>query len=233
MDQNSSNANALTALTGAWSNVKQKWSESSAPGYVDQISQQIPQETKDMISETRAKVFNPDHIRSPKAYLGIGEDRPFYVESNPSLLMGRVKHNLQYFYLNYILVGCILFVLTLLVSPTSIVGMVLLGAAWFYVLKVTESGSVTIRGATIPQKPVLVVMAVISFFVLSYILSSVFWYTACMSFICAGGHSIFRDSTLLQDEDDKVNMEGDLGEDSAFLGGAGGSSGSLQANNIV
>mmetsp|Transcript_14975 Transcript_14975/g.22109 ORF Transcript_14975/g.22109 Transcript_14975/m.22109 type:complete len:231 (-) Transcript_14975:109-801(-) len=213
----SDNSNTLTALNGAWTSLKQKWSESSAPEYLNTVSSSIPQETKDFVSGARQRYLNPKHIRSPKVYVGLGEERPFYLEKSPSLLGSRVKHNFQYFYLNYIIIAAILFVMTLMISPTAIIGVVLVVGAWMFTLKATQSGSVTVRGITIPQQPILAALAIATFFAMSYILSSIFWWTLFSSAFCAGGHAILRDATMHRDEEDKVDMTGDLGEDSAFL----------------
>ncbi|MGK3750214.1 MAG: hypothetical protein ACI8RD_002513 [Bacillariaceae sp.] len=48
---------------------------------------------------------------------GIGEEQAFYVEKNPSLLIAWIKHNIQFFYLNYLLLSAVFFVLTLFVTP--------------------------------------------------------------------------------------------------------------------
>lgn len=74
----------------------------------------------------------------------MGEERPFYVEKSPTLLVARVKHNLLFFYLNYLLLTAFLFCLTLLISPSAIIGIALLAGAWLYVVRSTASGSMKI-----------------------------------------------------------------------------------------
>jgi hypothetical protein len=83
-------------------------------------------------------------LRSISVCFGLGEERPFYVEKNPALLVARVKHNLQFFYLNYLLLTAVLFCLTLLISPSAIIGIGLLAALWMYVIKASQSGSLKI-----------------------------------------------------------------------------------------
>jgi hypothetical protein len=83
-------------------------------------------------------------LRSISVCFGIGEERSFYVEKNPALLVARVKHNLQFFYLNYLLLTAVLFCLTLLISPQAIIGIGLLAALWMYVIKASQSGSLKI-----------------------------------------------------------------------------------------
>jgi len=128
-----------------------------------------------------------------------------------------VKHNFAYFYLNYAILTAILFFLTLIVSPTSIIEVGLLALAWASVIKATSSGSVTLRGITVSQKQATIAMSVISVVVLMWILSNIFWWTMSTSLVLAGSHSLFRDSSMLRDEEDKVEMIGDLGEDASFL----------------
>ena len=184
---------------------------------VSSVTSSIPQGTKDVLSEASARFFNPAYIRSPKVFFGIGEERPFFVEKQASLLASRVKHNFAYFYLNYAILTAILFFLTLIVSPTSIIEVGLLALAWGSVIKATSSGSFTIRGVTISQKNATIAMSGISAFVLMWILSNIFWWTLSSSLVLIGGHSLFRDSSMLRDEEDKVDMTGDLGEDASFL----------------
>ena len=66
------------------------------------------------------------------------------MEKNPSLLIARIKHNIQFFYLNYLLLSALFFVLTLFVTPSAIIGIALLGAAWAYIIRATQNGSLKI-----------------------------------------------------------------------------------------
>lgn len=45
---------------------------------------------------------------------------------------------MTYFYLNYIFLTFLLFALTLMISPSSLISIAVLGFAWFYVLKVRK-----------------------------------------------------------------------------------------------
>ena len=61
----------------------------------------------------------------------------------------KLKHNLTFFYLNYIVLTVVLFCLTLLISPSAIIGIALLGAAWMYVIRHTQqSGNLIIYGTS-------------------------------------------------------------------------------------
>ena len=68
------------------------------------------------------------------------------MERVPSLLLERMKHNMQFFLLNYVLVTGILFALSVISSPSAIVGLLCLGGGWVGVVRATSSGSVTIKG---------------------------------------------------------------------------------------
>ena len=82
-------------------------------------------------------------------------------------------------------------------------------------------------------------MGVITVLCLTYVLSSIFWWTLCTSGFCIAGHSLFRDASMhkvrprrikkpkntraesntmlrVQDEADHVEMSGDL-EEAPFL----------------
>ena len=76
-------------------------------------------------------------------------------------------------------------------------------------------------GITITQKQATVGMSVISVCVLFYLLSHIFWWTMFTSGFLVGSHAALRDASMHKDEEDKVDMVGDLSleeESSAFLG---------------
>lgn len=138
---------ASAALGGLMGSVSEKWNASGASDAVSRINANLPQGTKDMLSSASSKIqFKREHLRSPTIFFGIGEEKPFYLEKNPALLMPRLKHNVAFFYLNYAIMTCILFMLTVLVSPSALIGMALLAFAWMSVIKSTESGEMKIKG---------------------------------------------------------------------------------------
>ena len=94
----------------------------------------------------KQKIFNRQNLRSPTVFFGIGEEQAFYVEKVPSLLTERIKHNLSFFYLNYVMVTTLLFCLTLLISPSAIIGIGLLGFAWLAVIRATSEGQMQVKG---------------------------------------------------------------------------------------
>jgi hypothetical protein len=105
-----------------------------------------------MASMTSSQIFNRQFLRSRTVLFGIGEERPYSIEKSPALLVARLKHNVSLFYLNYLMVLVVLFCLTLLTSPMSIMVMILLGAAWFYVIRHTQqSGNIIVYGTSTPM----------------------------------------------------------------------------------
>jgi len=80
-------------------------------------------------------------------------------------------------------------------------------------------------GIQIPQKTASIVMAVISIFVLLWLLSGIFWWTLASSGFLIAVHAFFRDASMHKDMEDAVPMEGDLhlgvGEDASFLNNNG------------
>lgn len=203
-------AGTMMMLSGVAGTVKEKWNASGGNEMLASASGAIPQQTKDYINEAQKKLFNPAHIRSPRVYFGYGEEKPYYVESNITLLMSRLQHNLKFFYLNYGIQTAVLFVLTLLISPSAIIGMGLLAALWAYVLKATSEGSAEVRGITISQKAATYGMMALSAIVLYYVLSHVFWWTLSVSGIFVALHALLRDASMHKDEEDKVVMSGDF-----------------------
>jgi len=216
-DNSASNSGYFTVMSGLLSSAKSRWEGSKGPEMLSGVTSHIPQGTKDYVMDTQKRLFNPQYLRSPTVYFGFGEEKAFFIEKNPALLYDRVKHNLTFFYLNYILITAVLFVLTLLISPSAIIGMGLLGLAWVSVMKATQSGSLTFRGLTITQKQASIGMSIFSAGILFYILNRIFWWTLSTSGICVGLHILLRDASMHKDEEDKVPMSGDLGEDAAFL----------------
>lgn len=70
--------------------------------------------------------------------------------------------------------------------------------------------SLLLLGFAIPQKTVTILMGGISVFVLIWVLSSIFWWTAFSSGLLIGVHALFRDASMHKDMNDAVAMEGDL-----------------------
>ena len=188
---------------------------------MSKFSASIPDSTKDYISQTTGQLFSRQKLRSVSVCFGIGEERAFYVEKTPSLLIARIKHNAQFFYLNYLLLLAVLFGLTLFVTPSAIIGIVLLAGAWMYVIRASQSGSLKVGAFSISQTQASMAMGVVSAFTLIWILSSVFWWALGSSGFLTVLHAGLRDASMHQDGEDQVTMVGEVpsvGEQAAFLG---------------
>ena len=123
---------------------KEKWDASGGNEAISRLSASIPQGTKDTLGSAAKNLFNKDHLRSLTVFFGIGEERAFYLEKSPSLLTARLRHNFTFFYLNYMIVFGILFVLTMITSITTMIGLVILAAAWLYVIRASSEGHLKI-----------------------------------------------------------------------------------------
>ena len=67
-------------------------------------------------------------------------------------------------------------------------------------------------------------MGVVSVIVLIWLLAHIFWWTLSTSGFLTGVHGLLRDASMHKDEEDKVQMQGDLSlgeEESSFLNDAG------------
>jgi len=131
---------------------KDKWNSSGASDAVAQASASIPESTKTYVSS----LFKREHLRGITVYFGIGEERPFYLEKNPALLLERLRHNVSFFYLNYMLLTGVLFCLTLLISPSAIIGIAILALAWMWVIRASQTGSLAIGGTHLQLRAVVV-----------------------------------------------------------------------------
>jgi hypothetical protein len=105
---------------------KEKWVSSGAKDGFDRVSAAIPDSTKNYVGA----LFNRDQLRSISVCFGVGEERPFYIEKTLSIVISRMRHNVTFFFLNYMLLTAVLFGLTLLISPNAIIGIGLLALAW-------------------------------------------------------------------------------------------------------
>jgi hypothetical protein len=74
----------------------------------------------------------------------------------------------------------------------------------------------------IPQTTATIAMAIVSVFVLMYLLSGIFWWALMSSGFLVAVHAFLRDASMHKDLDDAVHMDGDLnlGEDASFLNSA-------------
>ncbi|KAL7579526.1 hypothetical protein ACA910_007901 [Epithemia clementina (nom. ined.)] len=207
---------AASSIIGVMNMAKEKWDSSGASEAMGRMSASIPDSTKKYVD----RLFKREHLRSVAVFFGIGEERSFYVEKTPSLLVERLRHNATFFYLNYLLLTAILFFLSVITSLKALIGMAILGLAWMWLIRATQTGSLKIGTIIVPQQTATIVMGVISIFVLFCLLSSIFWWALFTSGFFVAVHGFLRDASMHKDMEDMVAMEGDMnmgGEDAAFL----------------
>ena len=113
---------------------------------MSRVTANIPEGTQEYLSATGKRLFDRRKLRGVAVVFGIGEERPFYVEKAPSLLVARLKHNVQFFFLNYLIFTLALFCISVITSPSALIGIALLGALWAYVIRQTQTGSMRISG---------------------------------------------------------------------------------------
>jgi len=202
---------AIATMGGIMGTMSDTIKRSGGSDIANSITNAIPDRTKDYINETREKMFNRDQLRSPTIFFGIGEEKPFYFERTPSLIVERFQHNVSFFYLNYLLLTAILFALTLLISPSALIGIAFLAVAWVSVIRVTKDGAFSFQGISVSQKHASLAMTIVSALVLFWLLKSIFWWTLGSSGLLVGAHSFFRDASMHKDEEDKMQMTGDIG----------------------
>jgi len=178
------------------------------------VSAAIPQETKDYMQAAKEKIFDSDKLRPTVVFFGIGEPtQSFSVVCMPSDVFSRVKHNILFFYLNYIVLTAIVFILTMLtvlISPKSLITLGVLAVAWFVVMRATSSGSAKVLGVKIPRKEASLAMMLISGLVMFFLLQTIFFVGIGSSAFLVIAHAWFRDSSMHVLEDKK--LEGTIAE---------------------
>ena len=122
------------------------WERNGAREVIAKAEANLPDGTHNALAMAKQQILNRKNLRSPAIFFGIGEEGPFSVEKVPFLLARRARHNLSFFYLNYMLATAILFCLTLLISPSAVIGIGLLGFAWAALVRATAVGSLQIKG---------------------------------------------------------------------------------------
>ena len=204
---------------------KETFTKSGGNEVIASVQASIPQGTKDYITQAKSKFLSRDKLRPISVFFGIGEEKPFYVEKIPSLIAERLRHNVYFFYLNYILLTSLLFCLTLVISPSAIIGIGLLGFAWIGIIRATAEGSMKVGPILVSQKQATLGMTVFSGLVLFYLLRHIFWWTIGSSGSLVGIHAFLRDASMHKDAEDKIEMTGDIGistgaeEEASFLNG--------------
>jgi hypothetical protein len=160
------------------------------------VSASIPQEAKNFMQSAREKVLDNDKLRSFSAFFGIGDESSFSIQLSPTKLCPKLKDNLVFFYLNYILLTAVVFAISLLaflMSPQTLTILAILAVVWYVVLKATEDGF-KVLGCTITRKETSAIMMIISGVTAFYFFQSVFWVSLGSSSVLAFVHALTRDA---------------------------------------
>eukprot|EP00984_Skeletonema_dohrnii_P034370 scaffold33540_cov116-Skeletonema_dohrnii-CCMP3373.AAC.2 len=166
--------------------------------------------------------FNPVSPREPKIILLMRKTK-----SSTARIFDRLQFFLALAKKNhFILNACLLLSLR---GPSAIIGIGLLGFAWMAVIRATAEGSVEIKGITVTQKQATIAMSGFSVIVLIWLLAHIFWWTLSTSGFLTGVHCLLRDASMHKDEEDRVEMQGDLSldEEATFLNSGPDPAGSM------
>lgn len=169
------------------------------------VSAAIPQGTKDFMQTAKDTIFDNDKLRSFSAFFGIGEEGNFTFTADPATLCTRLKTNVLFFYLNYILMAAVILVITLfatIITPTKLITAALLICAWVIVLKATSSGEFSAFDGklSISRKVATTITMVVTGIVLFFLVKGVLYITFGSSLFLAFFHATLRDATRYYEE---------------------------------
>ena len=162
------------------------------------VSSKIPQGAKDFASQTKERFFRSDQLRSFSVFFGTGETQAFSLDCSPGVLCGRLRHNVLFFYLNYIGIMAVIFILTALltiISPSTLFTIGVLAIGWLLVIRATKGGELTIKGFSISRKTITLIMMIISGLTCFYLLADVFWMALAPAVCVSTIHAVMRDAS--------------------------------------
>lgn len=211
---------------------KEKWDSSNVSKAVNQAVATVPQGTKDFLKSTTGELFDRKNLRGFQACFGLGEDKPFSIEKSLGPLKERVTGNLQFFYLNYMLFGAFLFCLTLVVSPSAIIGIGALVGVWYlFIQRANQNKPISIMGKELTDKQAADGLILITAVVLFFILENIFWYafgtTLLLTIVHAATRSEFNYKEVPSANDELAKAGKAVGEATSLLNNA------TKASNVV
>jgi hypothetical protein len=162
------------------------------------VSAAVPQETKDFMKSAKEKIFDSDKLRSFSLFFGIGEETGFLPTIKPNILIPRVKNNILFFYLNYVLLASIILVITLfatMLNPKTLVMLAMLAISWLLVIKFTSGNGLEVGSFTISRANATTAMMLVSAIVLFFVVKDVFYVTLGSSAAFSLVHAILRDDS--------------------------------------
>uniref|UniRef100_A0A7S4QI31 PRA1 family protein n=2 Tax=Ditylum brightwellii TaxID=49249 RepID=A0A7S4QI31_9STRA len=159
------------------------------------VSGAIPEGAKTYIRQAKEKIFDSDKLRPVSVFFGMGEQGAWSISLNPVVLCPRIKNNILFFYLNYILLAALIFFISMLatfLNPKTIILSIGLAAAWFVVLKATAEDK-KFGPITITRKNATFLMIILSGVAAFFIMKDVFFITLGSGSGISLIHAIFRD----------------------------------------
>lgn len=169
------------------------------------------------MSSAKQIVLDSDNLRSFSVFFGTGEESAYSLACNPTVLCPRLKNNLFFFYLNYILVAAVVTVIALLalmINPVTIIMVIVLALCWFAVIRSTSGDGLVLGSGsgsgclTISRKTATTVMTIITAVVLFFMVQKVFVITLSSSGILALLHALVRDATEHIEGNKNANANG-------------------------
>ncbi|QDZ20324.1 prenylated rab acceptor family protein [Chloropicon primus] len=150
----------------------------------------------------KAKEVSSNLLRSSKPWVEFVDRKSFSKPESLTNAVGRVRKNVAYFGVNYLLLMLVVLVLYLIAKPSSIIWLLLLSAMWLYVMAVNP-GPVTIGGRTFSQMEKLIGASVVSVLAIFYFseVGSILLYAALsgVGLICIHG-AVMTPENLFSDD---------------------------------
>ena len=108
---------------------------------------------------------------------------------SPLTCLGRVRANLAYYYMQYLILTAIVFGITLLFSPSALLEVGIMAAVWVVVVLMVKDRGDTFKTIT------LGITGLVSAIVIFWLLESVFWWAFGVSAILILAHATYQDPT--------------------------------------
>lgn len=180
---------------------------------------------------TKAKDVSSNLIKSSKPWTEFVDRNSFSKPETFYGAVGRVRKNVAYFGINYLLLMLIVLVLFLIAQPSSIIWLLVLSSMWLYVMAVNP-GPVTIGGRTFSQMEKLIGTSVFSVITIFYFSSvgSVLFYAALSGVGLIAIHGSLRTPENLFSDDSTTNSAG-LPSGNSFMTAFSGAFTNLMKNS--
>eukprot|EP01026_Neomeris_dumetosa_P011996 TRINITY_DN1422_c0_g2_i13.p3 TRINITY_DN1422_c0_g2~~TRINITY_DN1422_c0_g2_i13.p3 ORF type:complete len:183 (-),score=11.35 TRINITY_DN1422_c0_g2_i13:635-1183(-) len=144
-------------------------------------------------------------LKQRKPWAEVFDRTAFEKPANINEATTRLKRNSAYFRVNYIIFIALIILICFLASPSSLVILCALLAAWVYVF-VVKAGPLVLGGRTFSEREKLIAMGAISFVLVFFLTSiaSVLFYAIALSCILIAIHGAMRQPEDLFLEDQQV-----------------------------